>query len=180
MVTQSLILALGIAAPAVSYTLLRARSRRFDPTLLHDNDSTMLLKAVDKTMNCHDKKKIGTIATLNRIWRTHPGIADPSQLPILSLDNVRCSCEKWNLAQMKALLHAGHLTDQEPRVLGFPIVVIRWRETNYLVDGRRRINHFIRMNDSSPHDILLLELLDIQESDCASNPSRQTVFALAA
>ena len=99
MVTQSLILALGIAAPAVSYTLLRARSRRFDPTLLHDNDSTMLLKAVDKTMNCHDKKKIGTIATLNRIWRTHPGIADPSQLPVLSVDNVRCSCEKWNLAQ---------------------------------------------------------------------------------
>jgi hypothetical protein len=180
MVTQSLILALGIGAPVVSYTLLRARSRRFDQALLRADDSTALLKAVDRTMNCHDKQKIGMVATLNRIWRKHPGIDDPAQLPVITLDNVRCVYEKWSLSEMAALLHARHVTDKNPRVLGFPIVVIRWRGTNYLVDGRRRINHFIRTNDASSHDILLLELIDSKVQDHDSSCSSPMAFAIAA
>jgi len=180
MVTQSLILALGIGAPAVSYALLRVRSRRFDQALLGGGDSAKLFEAVDRTMNCHDKQKVGTIATLNRIWRTHPGIDDSMQLPDITLDNVRCSYEKWNLSQMAALLHAGHVTDKNPRMLGFPIVVIRWRGTDYLLDGRRRINHFIRTSDTSVHDILLLELIDTSVQNLDAESAGRMAFAIAA
>ena len=95
--------------------------------------------------------------TLNGIWRKNPFIKDQRRLPHLTHNNVRLLRETWSLDRFAELVdHRGLKTDLEPHALTGPIVVVRWAENDYLMDGRKRINHWIRDGGVEQKPVLIV------------------------
>ena len=97
------------------------------------------------------------IDTINRLLRKHPVLRDRGQVIQLPKGNLRVVEESWTLEQLLSLMHPAHSTPLEPSSTQHPLTVVRWSGENFLMDGRRRINHWKRIANEGPHRVLVLQ-----------------------
>lgn len=91
--------------------------------------------------------------TLNRLFRKRLG----EGVPLIDKRSATLSEERWSMDKL-AGLNADISSDPGP-VKGnpdSPIVVVRYRGTDYRLDGRRRIWHWCASGDTSDHSVLLV------------------------
>jgi hypothetical protein len=118
--------------------------------------SVLWAEACD-VLRWHNRGTDTCIQTLNRLWRKSPWVKEPAALPILAEDQVRMVQEHWDLPRLVGLLHGKQRTANTPKSLTPPIILVRWASTDYLIDGRTRINHWERYQDAGPHRVLVVE-----------------------
>ncbi len=53
--------------------------------------------------------------------------------------------------------HQGLKTDKEPHTPSGSVVVVRWDKIDYLMDGRKRINRWIRVGDLVQSSVIVVE-----------------------
>jgi len=97
------------------------------------------------------------IDTVNRLLRKHPVLKDRGQVLQLPKGHLRVEEEHWTLEQLWGLIHPAHLTPLEPSSTEHAVTVVRWSGENFLMDGRRRINHWKRSANEGPHRVLVLQ-----------------------
>jgi len=105
----------------------------------------------------HNKNADSCIQTLNRLWRKSPWVADPGALPVLAERQLQLTEERWSLERLEDLLHERQRTLNTPHSVTPPIIVVRWDGTDYLIDGRTRINYWARSETKGPHRTLVIE-----------------------
>src|SRR5262245_3553995 len=94
---------------------------------------------------CWHKENVDTcIQTLNRLWRKSPWVQPHVALPTFIEGQIRVTEEQWSLERLVALLHERQRIPSAPKSLTLPVILVRWNDTVYLIDGRRRINHWER------------------------------------
>jgi hypothetical protein len=96
------------------------------------------------------------VDTVNRLWRKDPFVLSPSALPVISRELLDVSLENWSLDQLLRFIGPERETDLQPAATDCALVVLRWQEVDYLIDGRRRINHWKRQQLCGPHRVLIL------------------------
>jgi hypothetical protein len=96
------------------------------------------------------------IDTLNRIWAKDPTGVNPRPLPVVSRQASEVTKESWGLDRLWNLIHELGMTDVPPRSTTPAVIVLRWDGVDYLIDGRRRINHWQRNADQGPHKVLVI------------------------
>src|SRR5688572_14555316 len=86
----------------------------------------------------------------NRIFREQVG--DHPPIPFIT-KAIRKAY--WPLSQLTkfAMPQAGAAPKRED----VPLVVVRWRDADFLIDGRRRINRWVEQADIGPHSLLLID-----------------------
>jgi hypothetical protein len=97
------------------------------------------------------------VDTINRLMAKHPSVVDSGRMVQLPRDKVTISAELWDLSRLWPLIHPKQITPDEPFALSGPVAVLRWDGCHYLVDGRRRINHWQRQGVTGPHRVLLIK-----------------------
>ncbi len=120
-------------------------------------DSDALWEVSCAIIRWHNRGTDGCIETLNRLWRKRPWMEDLDRLPRLTESEMFLSLEYWNLDRLVSLLHPTQKTNKTPRATAPPIIVIRWSGSDYLIDGRTRINYWKRTNDNGPHRVILIQ-----------------------
>ena len=95
--------------------------------------------------------------TLNRLFQKHLGrhqedIAGNS--PWLSSDNVVVTVEQWSTAALKAL--APGTRASPPRHTDFPVVIVRYRDRDCLIDGGKRIDSWSVSGNTEDHPAYVL------------------------
>jgi hypothetical protein len=118
--------------------------------------SAVLWSEACGALSWHAKGQAACAATLNRIWRKSPWVADASVLPTLTKSNISLTMENWDLPRMSALLHEKQRTGNVPKALDPPLLVVRWRATDYLIDGRTRINYWMRLGQEHVHRVIVM------------------------
>jgi hypothetical protein len=117
---------------------------------------TYLWIQVCEILKWHNKGNDRCIDTLNRLWQKHSEVRSPSgeilmDVPVLSEDMLSVSTERWRLDELAAL-NRSHFRD---RPLSFPpIVVLRWFDRDFLIDGTTRINFWLKLGNAGPHAVL--------------------------
>ncbi len=97
------------------------------------------------------------IDTINRLLRKNPWLNDSGSTLQIPRTGLRLSVEYRDLERLWPLIHASQVTTSEPHPASGAVVVLRWSEREYLMDGRRRINQWKRNGLLGPHRSLLLE-----------------------
>jgi hypothetical protein len=105
----------------------------------------------------HHSKGASCDFTLNRLVRKVPQLQQRSDVPLLSEATVHVFKELWNTDQLAALLHDRHITEDPPGRTDPPVIILRWSASSYLIDGRARINHWIRTKSTEDHVALVIE-----------------------
>ena len=107
-------------------------------------------------MSFHRKGTDTDQQTLNRLFRKALAPEGKTDLPLLTPETVQISKRPWPVAKLKELLTKVHHTELKPKNTEGSVVVLRWQNKNHLLDGRRRINCWIRSSDASSHQVLLV------------------------
>jgi hypothetical protein len=116
-----------------------------------------LWKELESVVAQHIEPGHDVIDTVNRLLRKNPWLRDSGsalQIPKVGLDLL---VEAWELDQLWLLVHASQVTAVEPVLLSGAVVVLRWDRAEYLMDGRRRINHWKRQQAHGPHRTLVVQ-----------------------
>lgn len=103
--------------------------------------------------------------TLNRLWRkklilrriTGPDL-DPATLPILQRSMLTVTRERWGLLGLLKLVDRPAHARQEPRCAVCPVIVLRWRWRDFLIDGHTRINRWQHDRNYGPHEVIVIGL----------------------
>jgi hypothetical protein len=104
----------------------------------------------------HNKGNDRCIDTLNRLWAKHPDVRGPAgeqlmRVPTLTVEMLRVSPELWELDRLLSLKR----THPRDRPLFFPaILVLRWFDHDFLIDGTTRINFWSKQANRGPHAVL--------------------------
>lgn len=106
----------------------------------------------------HNKGSDSCIDTLNRLWRKHSDVVSMSAeermaLPFLSEDMLGVRAELWPLKHLLELKRS-HTRDV-PQFFS-PIVVLRWFNQNFLLDGTTRVNFWAKHGNTGPHAVLVI------------------------
>ena len=111
-----------------------------------------------EVLKWHNKGPDCCIDTLNRLWRKHCEVEAPNgtslmQVPVLTEQMLIVSNEHWSLDRLVQLKRA-HGRDQP---LFFPpIVVLRWFDHDFLIDGTTRVNLWNKVGNVGPHAVLAI------------------------
>jgi len=111
---------------------------------------------VCEVLKWHNKGKDACIDTLNRLWRKHPEVKGVNgevflDVPALSEEVLTVYAEQWPLDRLVALKRS-HVRD---RPLFFPpIIILRWFDHDFLIDGTTRINLWEKAGNVGPHAVL--------------------------
>lgn len=111
---------------------------------------------VCRALRWQEFKGHSCIDTLNRIWAKDPAGDNPSPLPVISREASEVTRESWGLDRLWGLIHELGHTDVPPKSTTPPVIVLRWDGVDYLIDGRRRINHWKRGAERGPHKVLVI------------------------
>lgn len=127
-------------------------------------DRTLWIE-VCEILKWHNKGKDRYIDTLNRLWRKYPDLTSANdenlqEVPVLSEEMLTVSMEHWSLDQLVNLKR----THKRNRPLSFPpIVVLRWFDRDFLIDGTTRINFWEEQGNVGPHAVLMIvKRMDVQ------------------
>ena len=118
--------------------------------------SAYLWMQVCEVLRWHNKGSDSCIDTLNRLWRKHPDVRAPTgetliSVPTLTEGMLTVRPELWTLEALRALTRA-HTRD---RPLFFPpIVILRWFDRDFLIDGTTRVNLWLKHANVGPHAVL--------------------------
>lgn len=110
-----------------------------------------------QVLGWHNKGAEACVQTLNRLWRKSPWMDESVVLPLLTESQFFVAEELWPLQRLVTLLHPKQRTANIPKSVTPPIIVVRWAGTDYLIDGRTRINHWERLVELGPHRVLVIE-----------------------
>jgi hypothetical protein len=108
------------------------------------------------------KKRESPEETLNRIFgeclsKSFKELA--RDRPMLSRDNLSPKAEEWPFSSL-AKLQRKHTRTEIQGCEDTPIVVVRYRNRDCLIDGTKRINKWLAEGRDSPHKVYLLEVTD--------------------
>jgi len=115
---------------------------------------------VTELMRLHNRERLDIVAQLNRIIRKNPHLQGLEPLPVISKETTSFVVEEWSTLQLMGLLHPKHQTPLDPDSTEPPIIILRWRENDYLIDGRRRINYWLRTANSAAHTVIVIQSAD--------------------
>jgi len=96
------------------------------------------------------------VDTINRLLVKHPVVLDSGRQLRIPHENLAIGVETWELPRLWALIHPKQITDDEPTSTTGAVAVLRWADSEYLIDGRRRINHWHRNAHAGPHRVLVV------------------------
>jgi hypothetical protein len=101
----------------------------------------------------HHKKRWTPQHALNRLFGEHyPGV----KLPPLSPETATVREAEWSTEQLDATVRPDRETTGPAR-FDAPVVVVMWKGRPHLVDGRRRVNHWVAVRSSELHPVLIIE-----------------------
>jgi len=115
-----------------------------------------LWNSISAVLCHHNQPGDAAIDTLNRLIRKVPQLSGRTDLPTLTEDTIGVKEEFWRMERLRALLTDKHITALQPSNTQLPIIVIRWQNTDYLIDGRRRINYWSRIDAAGPRTVLVV------------------------
>jgi len=92
---------------------------------------------------------------LVRLLEKHP--ARPTPSPQLRENRLLIEAQEWGTERLWAALDAAQHTEKNPHAAAGAIVVLRCADTDFVLDGRRRINHWHRTCDQGMHRVLLIK-----------------------
>jgi hypothetical protein len=121
------------------------------------SDEFELWHEMCEVMKWHNRPRHCCVDTINRLMAKHPVAKRLRKTIQVSRESLVVSAEMRSLEQLWQLIHREHLTRKPPGATGFAIVVLRWDGTEFLLDGRRRINHWKRRNLAGPYRVLVLQ-----------------------
>ena len=119
-------------------------------------DERYLWIQVCEVLKWHNKGNDACIETLMRLWRKHLEVRGVNgeillEVPALSEGMLAVYAEQWTLARLVALKRS-HPRD---RPLFFPpIIILRWFDHDFLIDGTTRINLWEKAGNVGPHAVL--------------------------
>src|SRR5947207_3099035 len=119
---------------------------------------------VCEQLKWHSKGSHTCIDTLNRLWQKHPEVKAESgevllDVPTLTANMIAVSLEQWTLSDLVALKHERHQKNNQPQAFP-PILVLRWFDRNFLIDGGTRINFWAMHKVVGPHAVLKIARSD--------------------
>lgn len=99
----------------------------------------------------HHKKKFTPQHALNRLFHEQR-----SDGPHLTPSTATVQKQFWSIHQLDRTIRKDSVTTG-PAMLDVPIVVVRWDGKDYLIDGRRRVNTWVKKGSQKLHDVLLIQ-----------------------
>jgi hypothetical protein len=117
----------------------------------HDEELWQLLCRI---LRNHMKPGHSCEDTLNRLWTKNV----TELRPRIRETGATLSVETWDFEKLWALIPDADVTDQKPKSKVDPLIVVRWQNRDYRIDGRRRINEWKRRGENGPHTVLVIEI----------------------
>ena len=74
--------------------------------------------------------------------------------PWLSEKNTTVTIEPWKTEELWKL--ATRKEDQKPRYANFPVVIVRYKNQNYLIDGVKRVSMWHATGDMAEHSVYII------------------------
>jgi hypothetical protein len=120
-------------------------------------DQGPLRKELDRILGPHGfADGHDAIDTVNRLLRKNARVKETVGIFQLRRNQVEISEETWDVPKLVSLLHSSQLTTDEPTKLVGAVVVVHRGALEFLVDGRRRINHWRRNAVTDLHPVLVV------------------------
>ena len=94
------------------------------------------------------------IDTVNRLLLKSPWLKDARTMLRIPRIGLRIFAGSSPLSTLWKLIHPAQITSDEHTTGA--VLLLQWDGTDYLMDGRRRINHWQRNNVEGPHRVLTL------------------------
>lgn len=119
-------------------------------------------------LECHQKPGVDhtPFHALCRLLITHLQTRYPDKLfDGLTLDKnqLKPRSEVWTIRDLESLLLPEHKTEKEPYDPDLPIIVVEYEGDQCLIDGRRRINKWIRENNKERHLVYVLKVESVPD-----------------
>ena len=108
--------------------------------------------------NHSEKKRESTEQSLNRLIKKSIEFRSDPARPVLSKATVHIAKEKRSTAQLEKLLGVERVTSRPSFNTEGPVVVFSHGGREALLDGGRRINHWVRTKDENDHWVLLVSV----------------------
>src|SRR6478609_6563454 len=89
----------------------------------------------------HYAKGHDAFDSINRLLRKNERVKETVGALQLTRGNAIVLVECWDLARLVSLLHASQFTNDEPAFPTGAVVIVRGIDCDFLIDGRRRVNH---------------------------------------
>ena len=96
------------------------------------------------------------LASVNRLLRKNERVKQTVSSLQLRPERAGIAEEYWELAKLISLMTPSQVTNDRPAAESGAVVIVRREPFAFLVDGRRRINHWARISASGPHRALIL------------------------
>ena len=125
----------------------------------------------------HREKKNDTPEeTLNRLWLKHfdepefkYGVEFIQAVPrCLTDENTSVALQEWSTEKLSKLI----INDRDRPILGRetdPVIIVKFRNIDCLIDGGRRITKWRKEKDPSPHAAYVLSLSDQADSEAKTS-----------
>lgn len=104
----------------------------------------------------HNKSQHCCVDTINRLWKKDPFVKNPNELPMLEKNQLYVTEDMWPLDKLKSFICEKRVTDQDPTSTDGAIIILHRPNMDYLMDGRRRINYWMRNSHEGLHRVLLI------------------------
>ena len=98
----------------------------------------------------HIARRHDALDSVNRLLDKNEKVKETLGQLRLPRGHTSITLQRWDLTRLLEVLHPSQRTDQEPALPTGPVAVVRHAELEYLVDGRRRVNHWIRNGIPGP------------------------------
>jgi hypothetical protein len=119
-------------------------------------DSEYLWIQACEVLKWHNKNNDRCIDTLNRLWNKHSEVRGSNGetllvVPLLSEAMLTVCAEHWSLDRLVALKRSH---DRSKPMFFPPIIILRWFDRDFLIDGTTRVNLWNNIGNFGPHAVL--------------------------
>jgi hypothetical protein len=120
-------------------------------------DDADLWEEYQSVLSGHIHPGHDAVDTINRLLRKSPWLTAAGTMFQIPRTGLEISQKSWELSQLWPLIHSDQITAQEPASLNGAVLLLRWADVNYLIDGRRRVNSWRRHGIPGPHRTLVVQ-----------------------
>ena len=96
------------------------------------------------------------LASVNRLLRKKERVKQTVSSLQLHPKRAEIAGESWKLPKLMSLIAPSQVTNDRPAAESGAVVIVRCEPFAFLVDGRRRINHWARISALGPYRALVL------------------------
>ena len=123
--------------------------------MVTDATQSELWSEVSNTLRHHQKKQDETpIDALNRLFREY--FPTHLKIPLLNESTTRLQKESRTINELKKVIRRDCLT-KGPDKIDVSVVLVKWCQNEYLVDGRRRTNLWAGEGSDDPHPVIVIQ-----------------------